>query len=480
MAMRMARRLVFFVLFGVLLLTSRLGRGGRLRHGRGRDRAGVLDPRRRARTAGRAGRARLGAALQGLVRRGLRVPRGRVGREDRGDHELGHERRRLTRDRACERRGRVRVPLQRRDHRRLGEREGLRLDPRPDRARPPHAVGDRGADGLRTAGGRVAECPDPARGLGLHDHARAGHRHELAALRCADVRRLHHGARRPSDGRARRPSGRIGDPGRLCGEQRAGRRPGAGQAGRARSRQEEEPRVQVQARQGRPAAPCPFEPAAEADRRRLRLPGLRAFVVRGHLRGVPRRRARELAPRRRHLRSARRADPRLLGRDRLLGRLERDRRQPPVAPRLAGQRVLLRAPLGLLAAGEERPARQGGRGARLRRQHGRRGRDADAPALRGASGLADLHGLRRGGEPDAVPDRVEAPPGRALPERRGLGSRGSDLGSRRRSRRRSCCRSRTSPRRAVSIRARWSARSHPRRPERATRRCSGHWASARP
>ena len=40
--------------------------------------------------------------------------------------------------------------------------------------------------------------------------------------------------------------------------------------------------------------------------------------------------------------------------------------------------------------------------------------DAAAPALRGASGRAALHGLRRRRRPDGLPRGLEAPPGRAL------------------------------------------------------------------
>src|SRR6185369_6947920 len=133
------------------------------------------------------------------------------------------------------------------------------------------------------------------------------------------------------------------------------------------------------------------------------------------------------APRRRPLRAARSADPRVLGRDRLLGRLERRRRQPALAPRLAGQRVLLRPSLRLLAACQERPPREGGRGTRVRREHWRRRRDADAPPLRGASLVPPLPRLRRRGRPDLLPAGLAAPAGRALPERRGLGARAGRL-----------------------------------------------------
>ena len=226
----------------------------------------------------------------------------------------------------------------------------------------------------------------------------------------------------------------------------------------------EEPRARQQ-----PDSPRALDAAAEADRRRLRLPGLRAGLVFGHVRRLPRRRPRELAPRRRHLRAARSADPGLLGRDRLLRRLERRRRQPSLAARLAGQRVLLRAPVRFLAAREERAVGEGGRGARLRRQHGRRRRNADPPPLRGPSRLA--------ASTSATTARSTRPP-TSLPgsTSRTSASRMSPAGCLRRrspiprrSRPRSCFRSRTSPRRAGSTPARWSARSPRAFPARRTR-----------
>ncbi len=80
----------------------------------------------------------------------------------------------------------------------------------------------------------------------------------------------------------------------------------------------------------------------------------------------------ELPPRRRHLRRARPADRRGLGRHRLLGRSEQDRGQPALAARSAGQRLLLRPPLRVLDADLQRRARQGGAGGRFHGQHRRR------------------------------------------------------------------------------------------------------------
>ena len=153
--------------------------------------------------------------------------------------------------------------------------------------------------------------------------------------------------------------------------------------------------------------------------------------------GAPARRClRRLASRRRHLRSARRADPRGRPRHGLLGRLERRRRLPALAARPGRERVLLRAPLRLHDARRQRPAREGGRRARLRGQHGRRGGDAVPPPLRGAPGLDALPGLRRSGQPDEVPRCLEAARGRPDPARRpvldagrGRGEQCADTGS---------------------------------------------------
>src|ERR671930_175562 len=116
----------------------------------------------------------------------------------------------------------------------------------------------------------------------------------------------------------------------------------------------------------------PVRAPAAAHGRRLRLPGVRAPFVQRYVRCLPRRRAGQLASRRRHLRAARGSHPRLRRRRDLLRRLEQRRRQPAVVARRGGQRVLLRTSLGLFACGAQREPRQGRRGDRLCRQHGRR------------------------------------------------------------------------------------------------------------
>ena len=124
---------------------------------------------------------------------------------------------------------------------------------------------------------------------------------------------------------------------------------------------------------GRPGSvfqPPPTDVSAPLSPAGLRLPGLRRVVVHGHVRRAPG--GRRLASRRGHLRAARSAAARGRGRHRLLGRLERPGRLPALAARPAGEPVLLRPPLGLLAAGRRRERGQGGSGRRLRGQHRRR------------------------------------------------------------------------------------------------------------
>ena len=104
----------------------------------------------------------------------------------------------------------------------------------------------------------------------------------------------------------------------------------------------------------RPAAAGRLRPKLTPS---LRLPGLRRVVVHEHVRRAAR--ADHVAPRRGHLRAARRTAARRHGRCRVLGRLERRRRLPPLAPRPAGEPVLLRAPVRVLAARAERRARAG-------------------------------------------------------------------------------------------------------------------------
>ena len=167
---------------------------------------------------------------------------------------------------------------------------------------------------------------------------------------------------------------------------------------------------------------------------------------------------RRLASRPGHLRAARGAAPRRRRRDDLLGRLERPRRLPALAARPAGQPVLLRPPLGVLAARRGRQRGEGRRRGRLRRQHRRRADDAVPPPLRDPPGRAAAARLRRGRQPDAVPD---APGGgsRTSPSRRAAAGRRRCPRTRpRRGRRRSCSARPTSPAPAASTRARWTAR----------------------
>ena len=77
----------------------------------------------------------------------------------------------------------------------------------------------------------------------------------------------------------------------------------------------------------------------------------------------------QLAPRRRHLRGARHAGRRRRRRDAQPRRLAASRRVAPVGARPQPQPVLLRAPLGLLAARAALEVREEGRRDRLHRQH---------------------------------------------------------------------------------------------------------------
>src|SRR6266550_8866390 len=97
-----------------------------------------------------------------------------------------------------------------------------------------------------------------------------------------------------------------------------------------------------------------------------------------------------LASRRRHLRAARNAGRRCLGRDPEPGRLGAARRLAPLGARSARQRVLLRAPLRLYGDGASRNARESRSGARLHRRHRRRLRDAVPPPFRDPPSLAAL------------------------------------------------------------------------------------------
>ena len=106
-----------------------------------------------------------------------------------------------------------------------------------------------------------------------------------------------------------------------------------------------------------------------------------------------------------------------------------------VAARPPGQRVLLRAPLRVLAARGQRARGRGRRCARLRRQHGRRGAHAVPPALRDPSRRVAAHGLRRRGQLLPVPDRLAAARGRRDSGRARLGAAVAPPTRRRRGRR---------------------------------------------
>ena len=293
-------------------------------------------------------------------------------------------------------------------------------------------AGDLVADGARRGragrpNGRIALGR-----LGLPHDPRAGHRHELRRRRRAGLPRLRHRARRPPDRAARRPPGRLGDPGRLRGGERAGQRRAAAQAGRARAGGQAARAREAEADAGRAGADHARQvtpllrkarrPPAAADGGRLRLPGLRPVVVRRQLRRVPRRRLRQLAPRRRHLRarSARRSSPAPTGIVFSVGwnDVGGNRLWLRDSP---GQRVLLRAPLRLLAAGAERGT---SRRARCSASSATPATPQGTPThlhFEVHPTVAALHGLRRRGRPDAVPGRLAAPPGRALLGRRELG-----------------------------------------------------------
>ena len=155
----------------------------------------------------------------------------------------------------------------------------------PDGSRPGDPVGRTGASRSPTGAtsSRSSRAPTRARGR-----------------RRAGLPRLRHRARRPSDRAARQAPGRLGDPGRLRGGERAGgrrRRSRSRPARRRRSRAAKQKRRRARrSREAGAAAAATLararRPAAEADRGRLRLPGLRPVVVRRHVRRLPRRRPR--------------------------------------------------------------------------------------------------------------------------------------------------------------------------------------------
>ena len=200
----------------------------------------------------------------------------------------------------------------------------------------------------------------------------ADRRSRRASRRDGD-RRRHPRPRAPSRRRRRRPHRRRTSTARRAPRRRRRR-------GRARRRRALAPPANAPKEPGRsiPGAPPEVvraapEVTARLSQRRLRLPGLRPRRVRQHLRRVPRRRRREVAPRRgpRRAATARRSSPSRTGRS-----------SPSAGTTSAGWRLWLRDDAGnefyyahlsaLLAARHRREAREGGRRARLRRRLGRR------------------------------------------------------------------------------------------------------------
>ena len=131
--------------------------------------------------------------------------------------------------------GAVAQPLRRRDHGRHGQGRRARGSTEGRTAKGDFSgAGSRRSDGARPGRRGRAERAGGARRLGLPRDARAGHRHELRRRRHAGLPRLRDRARRPPDRAARRAAGRLGDPGRLRGGERAGQRRAAAEADRAR------------------------------------------------------------------------------------------------------------------------------------------------------------------------------------------------------------------------------------------------------
>ena len=154
-----------------------------------------------------------------------------------------------------------------------------------------------------------------------------------------------------------------------------------------------------------------------------------------------------------------RAAPRGRRRNAPHDRLQPDRGLPALAPRRRRERVLLRAPLRVLAARRRGPARPGGRRHRLRGRHRRRGGDS-APPLRDPSIVDGEPGLRRSrGAVSDLAGLEDEPTTSRSPQ--AASTRPRDAGERPPCRlREPCCsRPRTSRRRAAWSRARSSAPS---------------------
>ena len=208
--------------------------------------------------------------------------------------------------------------------------------------------------------------------------------------------------------RSRRPSGRAP----------AGCRPGARPMIRSRSADSPrapEPDVGGEVAGGPGARLAGGVGAALVGR--LRVPDLRDGVVRRQLRGPAAERPGRLAPRGGHLRRRGLTASRSRGRHAAHHRVHADRRLPALASRRRRERVLLRAPVRLLAARGRGPPCRGRRRDRLRRRHGRRrGRHATPPLRDSPRG----HGrprLRRRRRAVLDPARVAAR-GRHLVRRR--------------------------------------------------------------
>ena len=203
--------------------------------------------------------------------------------------------------------------------------------------------------------------------------ARAGHRRQLRRPAAPGLPRLRDRARRPPDRAARQPARRRRDPDRLR-RRRTCRRASAPATEADRpgpvSKRPEHAKPQADAdragadqngRSSRPllAMPTGLQPQLTAGGYVFPVYGPVSYgdtfgAFRGDVAGNWHHGDDIFAPLGAPILAVRR-------RARLLGRLERRRRQPALAARLAGERVLLRAPLGVHAARAQRDARQGGR-----------------------------------------------------------------------------------------------------------------------
>ncbi len=272
-----AEGLIAVRVFGCALALAcrRAERGGSLRRLDG-ARLGDLRPR-----SGTAGPARACSPRRRRVRRRRRL---RVsGRRLRRRRALGRDERVRQRRHAADADAWSKVARSRSS----AARSPRRASPaKRTRRRTRGGSGDAGTTASRdsscSAGSRPGGEPaDPARRLGLRDHARAPCRAGDEAR--ARLPRLRDRARRHAHRRARRPAGRKRAPDRLRRGERAGRRTRTAAPGAVEP--PPEPR--------RPRDPAAADHAAArhpaARRARLCLPRLRRVIVRRrHLRSVPR------------------------------------------------------------------------------------------------------------------------------------------------------------------------------------------------